>query len=844
MRAVTLLRTITPASVGKSYHLDGAGELQKITAGHVTDAIGVTEYVPDAAAMKALLDRITSETNTVIVNGIFRGAGKGEFRFVTEKRFKEIVTADGGHFATVLEAGNLYKVKTGPLAGQLVGARKKELQEPSSWLLLDADYPKGFPEEWRGKSLQQRLELLEGIAPGISKAERVELRGSSARVVKAGQPPGASSHAWVLCDDAADVARAAVRLRILAVASGVSFQSPRYAKDGTVASHVALTAIDLAPWHPGRLNFDSKPTVSAPGYTVADAGTCVINPGGGLFSTGKIRTLNDADVRAFETNTGTKIKLTDGGETVEETGTLTWETQITRRGVTQTLRDWIDSEKTKGLLKPSGKLFRCETPFRASESENAYVGIEANGYFLFDNGTRIKYLIPYSHTRMFAGGEPNGPGGQSAGSKPDGGAQAADGHEARALLCGANGAPLPVLANVVTVLRGSPAWRDVVAFDRLADKVMLMAPIPETSGRKSNNFQPRPLLDSDVRKATVWFQQNGLTRIGKEAVADGLELVAQERSFDPLEDKLRSLKWDGVPRISRWLFDYCGVQITSTQPEAYLEAVARKWLIAAVARAFRPGCKVDTVLVLAGAQGLAKSTFGNTLAYDLWFSDALPAVHTKDASGHLCGRWIIELAEMAHASRADVEETKAFVSRSVERFRRPYDRLEIEYPRRCIFFGTSNRNTFLRDETGNRRFWPVDVSVIDIERLRADRDQLWAEAVHAFDAGEKWWFTPEEERLAVVQQKAFMVVDERALELEEKLGNRSRTTTLEGCDLLVMQKGIREQREVAAMLRHIGWQPSKDRRHRFWERTVTGDGCDGQPNAGRPPGRADANAFG
>ena len=383
-----------------------------------------------------------------------------------------------------------------------------------------------------------------------------------------------------------------------------------------------------------------------------------------------------------------------------------------------------------------------------------------------------------------------------------------------------NGKPVANVANVLTVLRTSPAWHGVVAFDRMAAKVMLQSPVPDVSGRKPNNFQPRILTDGDIVKAVEWFQHNEMPSISTATVGDGLAVMASENGFDPLEDKLRSLSWDGVPRIENWLQTYCGANPTETQPEDYIKAVGRCWLISAAARALRPGCKVDSALVLVGPQGIGKSTAGRILAYD-WFSDGLPPVHSKDASDHLRGVWLVEFGEMATASKADVEEMKAFVTRTVEKFRPAYGRLEVEYPRRNVFFGTSNRDAFLKDETGNRRFWPVVVTAIDADRLKADRDQLWAEAVLAFDKGQQWHLTEEESRLAAVQQAAFVVTDDRTELLARALQGKTHVTSIECLGLLEMKNEKREQMEIAGMLRALGWSKRTNGVQKFWVAPLT-----------------------
>jgi predicted P-loop ATPase len=193
------------------------------------------------------------------------------------------------------------------------------------------------------------------------------------------------------------------------------------------------------------------------------------------------------------------------------------------------------------------------------------------------------------------------------------------------------------------------------------------------------------------------------------------------------------VKWDGTKRIDGWLTLYLGAD-----PSDYTRAVGEKWLIGAVARIYKPGCKNDTCLILEGDQGTLKSTALRTLT-DPWFTDDIAELGTKDSALQLRGVWLIELSELASMHPSEISRTKAFMSRSIDRFRPPFGRRPIEAPRECFFAGTVNHSAYLRDETGGRRFWPVRCGVINIAELRRDRDQLWAEAVQQYRAGENWW---------------------------------------------------------------------------------------------------------
>ncbi len=161
-------------------------------------------------------------------------------------------------------------------------------------------------------------------------------------------------------------------------------------------------------------------------------------------------------------------------------------------------------------------------------------------------------------------------------------------------------------------------------------------------------------------------------------------------------------------------------------------------MISAVARIFEPGCKVDCCLLLEGKQGTLKSTALRELGYP-WFTDEIAELGTKDASLQAAGVWLVELAELESFTRAEVSKVKSFMSRRVDRFRPPYGQRTIEQPRQCVFAGTTNANAYLKDETGARRFWPVEVGTIDTEALGRARDQLWAEAVKRYRAGDRWW---------------------------------------------------------------------------------------------------------
>jgi predicted P-loop ATPase len=294
---------------------------------------------------------------------------------------------------------------------------------------------------------------------------------------------------------------------------------------------------------------------------------------------------------------------------------------------------------------------------------------------------------------------------------------------------------IPNLRNVDIALRGAPELRNAFAFDEMTRAEMLMEALPlaPKGAPAGAGAYPREVHDEDVSQLQEWLQDQGMTRIAKDVVHTGVHQRARERRYHPLRDWLSYLRWDGKPRVRTWLTVYLGADSTR-----YAEEIGRMFLISMVARVLQPGVKVDYMLILEGAQGDEKSTACAVLAGE-YFSDQLPDITNKDSALHLRGKWLIEVAELSVYSRAAVDHFKGFVTRAVEKYRPPYARNDVIEPRQCVFIGTTNKPHYLRDETGNRRFWPVKIGKIETYKLRADREQLFAEAVQLYRDGVKWW---------------------------------------------------------------------------------------------------------
>jgi len=277
-----------------------------------------------------------------------------------------------------------------------------------------------------------------------------------------------------------------------------------------------------------------------------------------------------------------------------------------------------------------------------------------------------------------------------------------------------------------------------------------------------DEYLGRPISDEDLTALHYHVESSYQLVYPYDVFCRYVRWFCALRAYHPVADYLKALRWDGVDRLDDVL------ACLHLSGDAYARRLLRRWLVSVVVRPLNyevtSGTKVDTVLVLKGAQGILKSSFFKAMVPSRdWFSDSLPSIETsaKDASLHMLGAWIIECAEFdGHTSRASVETLKAFVTRSVERFRPPYARCESFWPRPSVLVGTTNSETFLHDPTGDRRFWVLEVpKTIDIPTVRGLRDQLWAQAVADYTNGLQWWLTPQEEEERRIYNQPYRHID-------------------------------------------------------------------------------------
>ena len=383
------------------------------------------------------------------------------------------------------------------------------------------------------------------------------------------------------------------------------------------------------------------------------------------------------------------------------------------------------------------------------------------------------------------------------------------------------------IGNALLALREDPALQDVFAFNEMSFTTMVMKPLFPSAVNTADGFIPHQLSDADMALVQEYLQWQGLRRLGRDTIHQAIETRARELAFHPVRKYLDGLVWDGTKRLSGWLSTYLGADHNE-----YSMGVGKMFFISMVARIFQPGCKADHMIVLEGEQGILKSTACRIIAGE-WFSDNLPDINAgKETSQHLRGKWLIEVAELHAMSKAEASLLKSFISRTVERFRPPYGRAEVVEPRQCIFIGTTNKDEYLRDETGGRRFWPVRAVSIDIEALLTDRDQLFAEAVVLYRAGEWWWPTNEFEREHAMKEQAKRYESDpweepiRIYLNGSAIINQKMTVTevagAVGFGVDSMSRfGPREATRVKAIMTTLGWKKSSKRGtggKRVWER--------------------------
>jgi len=395
----------------------------------------------------------------------------------------------------------------------------------------------------------------------------------------------------------------------------------------------------------------------------------------------------------------------------------------------------------------------------------------------------------------------------------------------RALARSDQGRPRKTTGNLALLLLHAPEWRDVFRHEVFSDRIVCggFPPLPRIPEDWAATLPPptaSTVDDSAVSYLEQWVCRLWGLTCERSMLRHAIDLAARARPIHALQSYLDGCAetWDGTLRLDSWCSTYLGAA-------AALETswIGRWWLISCVARAFDPGCKVDHVLVLEGEQGARKNTALEALVGDQWYQPELPDLRDKDAMLALSGAWVVCVDELRAIRAADVERTKSFLTRRIDRYRLPYGRDVVERPRTAVFAATTNAPQYLTDETGARRYWPVACGPINVDAIRRDRDQLWAEAVHVYRAGARWWPETDEERAALADVvEARDVVDEWEARVAREIRGTSETTVgecltalgLEPCDWRPA-----DQHRVRRALVRLGWaerRASRTDRRRVW----------------------------
>ena len=389
------------------------------------------------------------------------------------------------------------------------------------------------------------------------------------------------------------------------------------------------------------------------------------------------------------------------------------------------------------------------------------------------------------------------------------------------------GVPLPTVANALVIFENDPALTDLLAYNVFSHRVVLAkAPPSTTTGKTTEGPFPRSWEEADLGLVLAYFQRQYAGGFTAQAVQTAMQTNATLHPFHPVREWLAGLSWDGEMRLQFWLEEAFGCE-----GELYQRTIAVKFCVAAVRRVRRPGCKFDSMLILEGAQDLGKSRACRALFGDDWFTDALPEISTKDACAALEGVWGVELGEIEHLIRSEPETVKAFLSRQIERYRPPYGRAVVDRPRQCVLIGTTNRDDYARDSTGNRRYWPIRVKKADVDWIVDNRDQLWAEAAVMEAAGEPLWLDDHTVRdQASEQQAARSDEDPWEIRVLRWVGVRRSVQIpeilVECLNLPSERQDKRAQMRIADLLRRNGWKRKLKRTAgevgRWWE--LGGDG--------------------
>lgn len=371
------------------------------------------------------------------------------------------------------------------------------------------------------------------------------------------------------------------------------------------------------------------------------------------------------------------------------------------------------------------------------------------------------------------------------------------------------GLPYSNAANCTRILNYLKSFRGLIRYDKFTTKIV-------------TNFDGKgwqPYSDKTFYMIFDFFQHYaGFYTLAKHVLQDAIQAVALHNEIDLAMEWITSLKWDGTSRIDYFLRDYCGVEF-----DEYSMLVSKNLFLSIAARITKPGCKVDSMVILEGVQGVRKSTLLQVLAGDEWFGElsgeiGRGASSDKDIFMNIQGKLIVEISELESFVKSSNQSLKRFFTTRSDEFRKPYGIETQKFPRRCVFVGTTNEDEYLNDATGNRRYWPVKVqaSTIEIEKVRDIREQLFAEALARLNSGEGW-FDMESESAQMIQQSRLEldpIINDVLSALSKVEYLRSGLTVdeiISNMGLSVDKKTVAFRRRVGKILRSLGFDSRPER---------------------------------
>lgn len=362
------------------------------------------------------------------------------------------------------------------------------------------------------------------------------------------------------------------------------------------------------------------------------------------------------------------------------------------------------------------------------------------------------------------------------------------------LVTNLKGKPIPNVSNLCLIFKHAPELKDKFWFD-----VFHVKYYHSFYGKKQELDH-----DNDPKKIQVLFQSKyGFHTISESAIYSAILLSCYENTKNEPKDWMESLQWDQQPRLYEFFEKAMGVK-----PNEYTTQICMNWFISMVARIYEPGCKVDNMVILEGSQGQNKSEALKIIAGP-WYGSSGASIQDKDFLMTLQGKMLTEIAELDSFNKADTNLIKKILTTSTDTYRPAYGRVAKDYPRQGIFVGTTNDSHYLKDSTGNRRFWPIETSgSIDLQYIQKNRNMLFAEAVYLYKKGQSWWETPEITAAIQEERREFDPWEELidAYTFKNQIKETTMVNIFQDCLKIDISKmDHRMTKRIAKVLKSLGW---------------------------------------